>query len=377
MSNRETICSVKANLLHEALQRAIKIAPTKGAGFDKAGGLLFELHDNELWIKATDLERTFFQKVSVEAQMPSLTWRIHTHIAKFVASLPMGADQDVRFHIDTGTNRIEVQYMKSPTKIKLPQITGEYPLVEWHDYDAMDNAFELGTKLSSVAWATEDSASGTLAGVMMNGEWLEAMCSKQMARIKCAVTTDAPVIAILKNLTPLISQGSRVRIKADEGRIVVALDETAQVTSSTVLGQWPDLADRIEKIDLPNSFKINRQRLLDALSRVVAFTNGDRFPRINFYITADRVVLTLTEAKDGDITDVIALTSRVGTEDCEFCFNPVWLQRAIDTFPGAEVEMRYLDPKKPLKLVEPMTSYTALIMGLLPGEKVASPKGDE
>ena len=38
MSNRETLASVKANLLHEALQRAIKIAPTKGAGFDKAAG---------------------------------------------------------------------------------------------------------------------------------------------------------------------------------------------------------------------------------------------------------------------------------------------------------------------------------------------------
>lgn len=376
MSNRETLASVKANLLHEALQRAIKIAPTKGAGFDKAAGLLFDIEPGEITIRATDLERTFYQRLpSADTQRP-FSFRIHTHIAKFVASLPMGGDQDVRFHIDHGTGRIEVQYMKSPTKIKVPQIVGEYPTIEWHEYDEMDNAFELSSKLSSVAWATEDSASGTLAGVMMNGEWIEALCSKQMARIKCDVTTDAPVIAILKTLAPLIAQGSRVRIKAQDSRIVVALDETAQVTSSTVLGQWPNLTERLEKIELPNSFKVNRQRLLEALSRVTAFTNGDRFPRINFLVMDDRIVITLTEAKDGDITDVIALSGKTGQGECEFVFNPVWLQRAIDTFPGAEIQCHYADNKMPLKLSEPMTSYTALIMGLQPGEKQESPKDD-
>ena len=210
---RSHICSVSAHLLHEALQRAIRVAPTKGAGFDKAGGLQFFVKDTELWIQACDLERTFFQKIPATVELP-MEFRIHTNIARFVGSLPMTGDQEVRFHIESDTGRIEVQYMKSPTKMKVPTVVGEYPNIEWHDYDSMDDAFELAGKLASVAWATEDSASGVLSGVRIDGQWIEALCSKQMAQIKCAVKTDEPVVAVVKTLTPLIAQGSRVRLES-------------------------------------------------------------------------------------------------------------------------------------------------------------------
>jgi DNA polymerase III beta subunit, C-terminal domain len=369
---RSHICSVRAYLLHEALQRAVRVAPTKGAGFDKAGGLQFFIKDTELWIQACDLEHTFFQKVPATVETP-MDFRIHTGIARFVGSLPMTGDQEVRFHIDSDTGRIEIQYMKSPTKIKVPTVVGEYPHIEWHDYDSMDDASELAGKLASVAWATEDSASGVLSGVHIDGEWIEALCSKQMAQIRCKVKTEQPIIAVVKTLTPLIAQGSRVRIKAMHGRVVVALDELAQVSSSTVMGAWPNLSERIAKIDLPYEFKVNRQRLVDALNRVLAFTNGDRFPRINLTVQNDRLVISLTEAKDGDITDSIALTARTDEEPVEFCFNPAWLAKAFETFPGAEVKVNYKTNILPLRLTEPMTSYNALIMGLQPGEKQASP----
>ena len=372
---RTTIVTVRANLLHEALQRAVNVAPTKGAGFDKAGGIMFRTRGSELWVQATDLEHTFFQKVPATVDIDGYDFRIYPHVAKFVASLPMTSDQEVRFHIDDDTERIEVQYKKTPTKLKVPTVTGEYPTIDWHDYDDMDDAFELSGKLASVAWATEDSASGVLSGVRIDGEWIEALCSKQMARTMCKVQTDEPVIAVVKSLTSLIAQGSRVRIKALHGRVVIALDEHSQITSATVLGAWPDLAERIDKLDLPQGFVVNRHRLLDALSRITAFTAGDRFPRINFKVSSDRITMGLTDAKDGDITDVIALTSRDGTDEVEFCFNPAWLQQAIDTFPGAEVQVKFLNEKMPIRLMEPMTSYNALIMGLRPGEKLESPKG--
>lgn len=370
---RSLICCVRTFLLHEALQRAVRIAPTKGAGYDKAGGLQFSAKDGELWLQACDLERTFFQKIPADVEMEK-EFRISTSVARFVASLPMIGDQEIRFHIDGGTGRIEVQAMRSPTKIKVPTVVGEYPHIQWHDYNDMDDAFELAGKLASVAWAIEDSASGVLSGVRIDGEWIEGLCSKQMAQIRCKVQTDEPVIAVVKTLTPLIAQGSRVRIKALHGRIVVALDETAQVSSTTVLGQWPNLKERLAKIDLPYGFTVNRTRILDALNRILSFTDGDRFPRININVLEDRLVISLTEAKDGEITDSLALTSRVGDEPIEFCFNPAWLAKAFDTFPGAEVKINYSTPILPIRLTEPMTSYNALIMGLQPGEKQASPK---
>lgn len=373
---RQLLATCKVNLLHEALGRAVKVAPTKGAGFDKASGLMFDIKPNEIWIRATDLERTFFGKIAADVTT-EMTFRITTAVSKFVSSLPMAADQDVRFHYDDTKQRVEVQFAKSPTKIQVPLVSGEFPRIEWFDYASMDDAFELASRLSAVTWAIEDSAVAPLIGVRIDGEWIEALCSKQMARIKCAVSTTEPIVAVVKNLAPLIAMGSRVRIKAGDGRVIVALDEHTQVTSATVLGQWPNLAERLEKLEMPHGFKINRQRLLDALARILSFTAGDRFPRINFAIGKDRVTVSLLEAKDGEIFDVITLNDKTGDDECTFVFNPAWLQKAIDTFPGAEIEVKYLDPRRPIRLLEPMTSYNALIVGLQPGEKVESPKEED
>src|SRR6478752_2381202 len=117
---RQLLATVRANLLHEALTRAVKVAPTKGAGFDRAGGLKFTVQDGTIWVQATDLERTFFQKIKADTHV-DMSFRIGTSVARFVSSLPMGGDQEVRFHLDD-KQRIEVQYMKSPTKIQVPQI---------------------------------------------------------------------------------------------------------------------------------------------------------------------------------------------------------------------------------------------------------------
>jgi DNA polymerase III sliding clamp (beta) subunit (PCNA family) len=357
----QLIATISAALLHEALNRANRIAPTKGAPMDRAAGIQIEFVGKEAHVRATDLDVTFFQKVPAEVE-EECTIRVSSVVPPFVASLSMDKDQIIRFH-RTEAKKIIVQYGKTRTKATIPEIVGEYPNVPWFDYDSMTEATELGTKIASVAWAVEGDAQGVLSGVKIDGDWLEGMSSKNAARIRCNVATDRPVIAVLKTLVPLIKGGSKLRMMAQEGRLVVALDETAQVSSTTVLGQWPNLVERLEKFEFPNSVTINKTRLVDALKRVLSFVRNDRLPKVLITFTKDSVDVVLDGTLNGDVQDSCVMTSRSGSEeDVTFIFNPNWILEAIDTFPGASVRMDFNGPLMPIRLSEPSTSYEAYVM---------------
>ena len=362
MAGNTHIATVSAALLHEALSRANKVAPTKGNAHDRAAGIQIDFRLDEAHVRATDLDVTFYQKIPVEQVSEECVLRLSGVVPPFVASLSMDKNQVIRF-FRAENKRIIVQYGKTRTKATIPTITGEYPTVHWFDYEQMSDASELGNKIASVAWATEDDASGVLSGIKIDGKWLEALSSKNAARIQCEIESDVTVIAVLKSLVPLVKSGSRLRMMTQEGRIVVALDEMTQVTSTTVLGEWPNLVERLERFEFPNSVTIRKTRFTEALSRVLSFVRNDRLPRVRVTLTSDSIDCVLTGTLNGDVQDSCAINSRSGIEeDVTFYFNPTWLLEAIDTFPGASVKIEYNGSLQPIRLTEPSTSYEAYVM---------------
>jgi DNA polymerase III sliding clamp (beta) subunit (PCNA family) len=153
------------------------------------------------------------------------------------------------------------------------------------------------------------------------------------------------------------------------GRLVVALDENTQVSSTTVLGQWPNLVERLEKFDFPNSVTIRKTRLVEALKRVISFVRNDRLPKVVVTFTQDSVDVVLDGTLNGDVQDSCALSSRSGSEaNVQFIFNPNWILEAIDTFPGATVRIDFNGALQPIRLSEPSTSYEAYVMPMRPDE---------
>ncbi len=381
MAKNTLLASVPAPLLHEALGRGVRIAPNKGAAYDRAAGFHLSFIGNDLHVRVTDLEHSFYQRIPVVVHDVSEhhTFRVPTTLQKFVSTLPMGDDKVIRFWYDPDRRRIIAQYNKAPTRLTMPMIVGEYPLIEWYDYSSMDDASELAQKIEAVSWAIDDAASGVISGLRIDGVWLEAMSSKNAARIKCSSANPEAVTAVVKKLVGILKTGSEVRMMTMSGRIVIALDDAAQVSSSTVLGPWPNMMERLGTIDLVNRFTINKQRLLDGLGRIIACVGSDRFPRVTFQILSDRVVMALVDKSNGDITDACQLIDRDGPAvDTIFMFQPAWLEKAITTFPGSTVTVSYLDAKHPIQLTEPSTSYEAWITSLRSDEQAPeSPKDDE
>jgi DNA polymerase III sliding clamp (beta) subunit (PCNA family) len=335
---------------------------------DRAGGIQITFDVMDAHIQATDLDLTFYQKVPCETINPT-TIRVATVVAQFVGTLPMDRDQIVRFLREDKS--IIVQYGKTGTKAKVPQITGEYPRIPWHDVSTMTPATEMASKAAAVAWAVEDRSHGVLSAIRIDGKHLEALSSKQCARIECEVGVDEPINAVMKALAPLLKQASDLRVKAEAGHIILALDENTQVTSTTVLGAWPDLTARLAKYESTEFFTIQRTRLLDALNRMLGFVRNDRQPMITFIVKPDRIDIALIGSINGEIQDSCALIERTGDDphaEVTFVFNPMWMRDAIESFPGSKVDVAFSSPTKPLKLMEPSTSYEAFIIGIDPSQ---------
>ena len=372
MSEEQThIATINAGLLHEALNRANRVAPSKGEAMDKAGGIQIQFTATEAHIRATDLEVTFYQKVPLEELTEECTIRVSSVVPGFVASLAMDKGQVIRFH--RKGKQIVVQYQKTRTKATVSQIGGEFPRIPWYDYDEMTEAMELSNKIASVAWCVESDEQGILSGIKIDGSWLEALSSKNAARIACEVEAkgDDPVIAVVKSLVPLIKSGSKPRMMTDTGRIIIALDEQAQVTSTTVMGAWPNIVSRLEAFDFPHSVTMRKSRMTDALKRVLSFVRNDRLPKVKLTFTADSVDVVLDATLNGDVQDSCAMIGRTGPEgrdgeEVSFVFQPSWLLESIETFPGATVRIDFNNPMQPIRLSEPSTSYEAYVMPMNP-----------
>lgn len=367
----ELIATVHAALLHEALTRASRIAPTKGEAHDKAGGIVIDFVPLEAHVRASNLEMTFFQKVPADVK-EACRIRFGLVIQQFVAGLPMDRDQEVRF-LRSG-KAIVVQYGKTRTKATILQIEGEFPIIDWYDTEAMIEAHELGNKIAAVSWAAETDATPPINGIHINGKTLEALSSKQCAQIACEIPVEEPVTAVIKDLVPLIKLGTDLRMMAREGKIILALDETTQVTATTVLGEWPNLTEKMQSIEFTDSFTLPKKRLIEGLDRMLTFVRNDRIPRIFFIVTKDSIDMSLIGSIQGQIQDSCRLVDRQGPNvetEVEFVFQPIWLKEAIETFPGATIKAHFINNKKPLRLEEPSTSYEAFVIGMDPSRATA------
>jgi DNA polymerase III sliding clamp (beta) subunit (PCNA family) len=347
------IASIHAATLHDSLQRAARVAPTKGAAYDKAQGIHLTFKVDHCEVRATDCDVTFWHRVAAEITEPyddPIELRIPSGMfVAFVASLPMSGDQRVRFRRDDANPRqIIVKYANTKLQAKMNLITGSYPAFGPRDASAMTPAQELAAKLEQVSWAVGDT--GVLQGVLIDGKQMVAMDSKRAARIPCDVIVDEPVVGMLKSLTPLIKMGTDIRMMVEENRIFLALDDTCQVTSTVILQPYPNAIERLAALPLTHEFTINRTRLMEAMNRLLIGVRNDRQPRASLRIQNGSLDMRLLSAGAGEIEDSAAITSQVFDDPegdgIRFIFNPSTLIESLDSFTGANVRIKYGDPRR-------------------------------
>lgn len=366
------IASVHAATLHDALQRAYRIAPTKGAAFDKAAGIHLTFQGDRCEVRATDTEVTFWQEIpaevmdrdgeALELRLPSMV------LVPFIASLPMSGEQKIKFRVDDANpKQIIVKFANTKLQAKMNQIVGAYPLFGYRSVDEMMPAQELASKLESVSWAVGDT--GVLQGVLVDGDQLYAMDSKRAARVPCAVEVDEPVVALLTALTPLVKLGTDIRIRVEGSKVLLALDEKTQVTTTVISQPYPDAWQRLVKMreEMESQFSMNRGRLTDALNRLLIGVRNDRQPRCSLTIKDGSLDMKLIGGLTGEIEDLAAISDQVQADDndVQFIFNPTTLVEALDSFSGSTILIKYSTPVMPWHISTP-DQYEAWVMPIDP-----------
>lgn len=361
------IASVHVAALHDALQRASKIAPTKGAAWDRAQGIHLTMVEGGIEVRATNLEMTYYQLVEADVKLTGEVYRLPSSVLPgFVASLPMAKDGDfvkILFD-DQDASKVVVRYNKTKLKANIKRIVGSsYPEFGPIRLEGMTPAQELASAIEAVTWACDDS--GKLAGVLVTGTDLIALDGKVASRINCVVETPEQIVAFLSPLVPLIKLGTNIHIRGIENKLVVALDDRTQVTTSLVLEPYPNLIPKMREFDLPDTFTVSRTRLIEALGRVVTFIkSSDRLPVCEIHVVEGSLEVKLF-SDSGEVGDACVITEQTISTDKVFKFNPQRLLEALNSFNSSAVRFNYtpeFPTRKPVHLVNPSGEYEAWVI---------------
>lgn len=360
--------------LADAVQKAARIAPTKGAAFDLAAGLLFEVDPATAMciLKSTNLDTTYRQVLSVtDAKGDHTTWRLPSQLLSgLVSNLPLGAGNTITF-ADPGDGAVRI--MSGSVKAKLSTISGTFPAIPEFDTAKLSPASDFAHKVEQVSWACDKVQSNIMAGVHIDGEHLVACDRQAGALVPCVVPLDRAVTVPLAPLAPVLRMATDARMGATDRTLHLMLDAETQITAKIYEEKYPDVkairpASHRYEVELP------RQPLIDAINRMLIVARAERMPVIKLTFTPGIVpslVLDVIVPDTGRIQDSVNIGGKVPAEILEIWFTPGCLVGALDNAKNETVVMEF-GPEDLAKTSLSMARFTdgkgyeALVMPRMP-----------
>lgn len=363
--------------LADAVAKAFRVAPTKGAAYDKASGIMIELNPFDLVepvvIKSTNLEVTYRQHVScLEQGDEPASWRVHARLLHdLMSQMPMGMGNTVLLQQITGSKADGYLYFVcGKMKAKLQLIVSEFPNIVRYDPDELVAVRDLSRRLAQVAWATDAKALNILAGVHLNGKQLIATDKNAAVVVPCEVPISRPVTAPLNEIASLIKNTSEVHMFADDTHMWVSPDQWTQTTCTLHAGDYPDVPKLLEGFEKRFTGKLiaECETLKAAIDRSLVLVKSERYPRTTVEIGEGTMKLTVEVPGVGKIADEIDIQGGQppGAEPFIFLFAPDYLKRAVEASGRQTIELRYgPSPLSPLLLCDD-NDYKVIMMPMQP-----------
>jgi DNA polymerase III sliding clamp (beta) subunit (PCNA family) len=342
-----TSISYESALLADAVIKAARIAPTKGAAFDKASGIVFDVTPDHTVIQATDLDVTYRQVVRHDNfKGDPVMWRLPSGVLSGVmASLPLTAGTTTTLASrDDGAIRLS----SGRTKARLQMIRNDgYPSVDVLDTSDMSSAQELGQKVGQVSWACESEKHGDLlAGVHIDGKFLYATDRYRVAITECEVPISEPVTVPLSSLGAILRSASEVRCKvgvtpsAPFARLQLALDSETTASARVLEGDYPDVRRRVLRTDYGGHVMVSKRLFTETLSRMMVLARTERNPKLILKLAGEELTLDL-EVETGRIQESFVVESNEGLDTYECTLNPNFIGDAVAAAAMNEVRLDY------------------------------------
>ena len=354
--------------LVDAVLKAARFAPTKGAELDKAGGVVMDVAKDgqNVWILATDLDNSMVRRITplqtLELPDEEVRWRIATNpLVGVFSGLPVeSGGRTVLWSEDS--QWLHIECLKIKARLALYDTKVPYPdgFVEDFSQEELGDVENFAQKVSQIAWAT-DPKSDILSGIHVTGEYAYATNRTSVARVPLDCPVAAPVTVAINSGLSLLRDYPEIALRATEDELQIGVDEETQVTCRLLKGGFPKM-DKIFGENIPDSIIIERARVLAALSRVTApFT--DKMPRVLLEIRADTITFIMASIEQGRISDEIEHGQN--SKECDLWLTPMELRNMLEGASEDRLELFYHGGETPsLKLIKVTDrhGYVALTM---------------
>lgn len=348
----------------DAVDKAARVAPTKGSAFDKASGILMNLAPEEscVYIRATNLEIYYLEAVDTVSIEGEGEWRFPSQILSGILSkLPIGSGKEVVLEQETFG---EVKLKSGRTTAKLRTIDSSYfPTWEPFDPEALDMVPDLGARIQQVEWAALTGGEPPMSGIHLNGEVVVATDRIRMAVAPCeAEPIYKPVTIPAGILKPVMRSMRDVAIGLDQGQFLLMPDPTTQIRTVIFDTPYPDIT-RAMRRNQPATVKFKKDHLLAMIDRAMVFGTRDRSPQMTMYIGAGEIAVMMSDQEQGLLGDIIDVPGYADHKRTKILFTPKNLTDAIAASPSEQVELHYT-PETPTAVVrvDGGSGYEAWVM---------------
>lgn len=320
--------------LADAVNKASRIAPVKGSAFDRAAGVVIEVEPNTpdiIIIKSTDLQMTFRQEVNVLSMGDEpATWRLPAALLNSImGTLPMGTGSQIVLAEKEPFDGY-VYFKSGKTKAKLRTITGDYPVVQLVDPDALTPASNFARRMAQVAWACDKNRATALGGIHITGTHLYG-CDRQVAAMApCVVPVENPVTAPLAELSALIKNTSEVAVAAVDNKLLLMPDQYTQMSSVIYTDAYPTITPLFEREPYTNSLTVLTERLQAALDRMLILVKSERYPVTTIEIDDGVMRLEMEVPEVGKIDDEVEIDGGSSGEPFRVSFTPTSILGALN-----------------------------------------------
>jgi DNA polymerase III sliding clamp (beta) subunit (PCNA family) len=330
--------------LADAVRKAARFAPTKGAELDKAGGIMIELEEPMetpvVTLRSTNL--SVFYRQTIRPVRMSLNgtehWRVSSVLLEnIVSKLPMTLGATVTIADDGDSLKIKAGKIRS--QIRLYDPDAHFP--NWAPFDpsGLEVVEGFAQRVAQVKWACEQKAGTVLAGVHIDGEHLWATDRTTAVRVPLACPVDRPVTVPLSDLLDLVRDHPEVALRAAEDALEVMPDEDTQVRVMLLAGEYPRSGlHNFLGFPVGEPLVLDRQQILPAIERLMVLDSGDRYPVIKVEL-GDEMRFRREVPDVGWIDEAIEL--RAPTEPYSMWINPTALREAIQAIGGGEIELAH------------------------------------
>lgn len=340
-------------LLADAVNKAARVSPTKGAAFDKAAGIFFSVDPNKdvAMIRSTDLEVSFEQEVPiVEGTGDPAQWRIPSTILQSLVSTLAMTEGNTTTFADRGDECIRFKSGRTVARLNMYDVKS-FPegIFDWQEGE-LSMAQDIIHKVEQVSWACDRKSTSILSGVHMDGEALYATDTHALAVVPTSISVNEAITVPLSSVAVILKSASDCRIRSFGHRFQVALDAQTRVTTNVLEGKYPNIKG-VMRDNFLSTIKVHRQGFLDSLGRLLVLARTEKLPTLAIEINGTGLVNTLTF--DMDIPNVGRMQDSIDVEtdfDDSFTMGilPQLLNNAVDHARGdyIDIDFGHEDPEK-------------------------------